>query len=254
MDDTIVITTENGVRTIRMNRIEKKNALTQAMYAAMAAALVAGAADESVRVFVLTGTADVFTAGNDLNDFLAVEDLSSSPAADFLRALAGATKPVLAAVNGGAIGIGATMLLHCDLVYAVPEARLQFPFINLAVVPEAASTLLLPRLIGHQRAAELLMLGDAFDAATARDLGMVNHVVAADRLAATVVATAQRLADKPAAALKLNKALLKGEGDSVAARLATEFEAFALCLKSPELKEAVAAFFERRPADFRNIS
>lgn len=251
--DTIIVTTENGVRTVRINRPDKKNALTQAMYGTMARALVEGEADDDVRVFVLTGTDDVFTAGNDLNDFLAVSDLNSSPAADFLRALAGAAKPVVAAVNGTAIGIGATLLLHCDLVYAVSGARLQFPFINLALVPEAASTLLLPRLVGHQRAAELLMLGDAFDAATACQLGLVNRVVAPEELAAVVSTVAQTLADKPAAALKANKALLKTEGDTVADRLTTEFAAFARCLKSPELKEAIAAFFERRAPDFRSI-
>lgn len=253
MDDTVIVSDADGIRTIRINRPEKKNALTQAMYGAMARALTEGGADASVRVFVLTGTADVFTAGNDLNDFLAVTDLSGSAAADFLRALASMPKPVVAAVNGAAIGIGATMLLHCDLVYAVAEARLQFPFVNLALVPEAASTLLLPRLIGHQRAAELLMLGDAFDAATAERLGLINRVVAVGALMAETGALAQRLADKPAAALAANKALLKAEGDGVAARLETEFAAFAACLRSPELKEAVAAFFERRPANFRGL-
>lgn len=254
MDDTVIVSDAEGIRTIRINRPEKKNALTQTMYGALARALTEGGADASVRVFVLTGTADVFTAGNDLNDFLAVTDLSDSAAAEFLRALASMPKPVVAAVNGAAIGIGATMLLHCDLVYAVPEARLQFPFINLALVPEAASTLLLPRLVGHQRAAELLMLGDAFDAVAAERLGLVNRVVPSDGLAAEVAALAQRLADKPSAALAANKALLKAEGDTVAARLETEFTAFATCLRSPELKEAVAAFFERRSPDFRGLT
>jgi|AGTN01.1.fsa_nt_gi Electron transfer flavoprotein, alpha subunit len=250
MDDTVLVTDAEGIRIIRINRPDKRNALTQAMYAAMAKALAEGEADASVRVFVLTGTADVFTAGNDLNDFLAVGDLPSSPAADFLRALAGLAKPAVAAVNGAAIGIGATLLLHCDLVYAVPEARLQFPFINLALVPEAASTLLLPRLVGHQRAAELLMLGDPFDAAAAERLGLVNRVVEGD-LAAEVLAVARRLADKPAAALAANKALLKRGDEGVAARLETEFAVFAECLRSWELKEAVAAFFDKRPPDFR---
>lgn len=247
MDDTIVVTDAEGIRTIRINRPDKKNALTQAMYATLARALAD--ADASVRVFVLTGTGDVFTAGNDLNDFLAVGDLSSSPAADFLGALASAQRPVVAAVNGLAVGIGATLLLHCDLVYAVPGARLQFPFINLALVPEAASTLLLPRLVGHQRAAELLMLGDPLDAGTAEQLGLVNRVVEGDVLA-EALAVARRLAAKPPAALAANKALLKSRDDGVAARLEAEFAAFARCLRSPELKEAVAAFFEKRPPDF----
>lgn len=253
MDQTIVVTTDNGVRTIRINRPEKKNALTQAMYGAMAEALVQGGADDDVRVFVLTGTDDVFTAGNDLNDFLSVGDIGASPAADFLRALAGAAKPVVAAVNGTAIGIGVTMLLHCDLVYATEGARMQLPFINLALVPEAASSLLLPRLVGHHRAAELLMLGEPFDAGQAHGLGIVNRVVAPGELAGAVEAVAQRLADKPASAIRATKALLKTQGDGVYARLDTEFAAFARCLKSPELREAVAAFFEKRPPNFRGI-
>lgn len=253
MSDQIIVTTENGVRTIRINRPDKKNALTQAMYAALAQAVVEGEGDHSVRVLVLTGTGDVFTAGNDLNDFLSVGDIETSPAADFLRALAGAAKPVVAAVNGLAIGIGATMLLHCDLVVAAEGAQLQFPFINLALVPEAASSLLLPRLAGHQRAAELLMLGEKFDTAFGRDIGLINRVVPADQLAAAVAELAGKLADKPAAALRLTKALMKTEGDTVAARLGTEFQAFSRCLQSPELKEAVTAFFERRLPDFRSL-
>jgi enoyl-CoA hydratase/carnithine racemase len=252
MDDTVLVTDADGIRTIRINRPDKKNALTQAIYAALAKALAEGEADTSVRVFVVTGTGDVFTAGNDLNDFLSVDDLSASAAANFLRILAALGKPVVAAVNGTAIGIGATMLLHCDLVYAAPEARLQFPFINLALVPEAASTLLLPRLVGYQRAAELLMLGEVFDAAAAERMGLVNRVVG--DLSAEIQAVAKRLADKPAAALAANKALLKSRDDGVAARLETEFAAFARCLRSWELKEAVAAFFEKRAPDFRRPS
>lgn len=253
MSDQIIVTTDNGIRTIRINRPDKKNALTQVMYAALAQAVVDGEGDDAVRVFVLTGTGDVFTAGNDLNDFLSVGDIASSPAAAFLRALSMASKPVVAAVNGLAIGIGATMLLHCDLVVAAEGARLQFPFINLALVPEAASSLLLPRLAGHHRAAELLLLGEAFDAAFGREIGLVNRVVPSEQVTAVAAELAGKLADKPAAALRLTKALLKTNGDSVAVRLDAEFEAFSRCLRSPELKEAVAAFFERRPPDFRSV-
>ncbi|MCR6632534.1 MAG: enoyl-CoA hydratase [Magnetospirillum sp.] len=253
MDQHVVVTAEAGICTIRMNRPDKKNALTHAMYAAMAEAVSRAEADPSVRVLVFAGTGDAFTAGNDLNDFLGITDIETTPVAGFLRALSRAAKPVVAAVNGTAIGIGSTMLLHCDLVVAVPEARLQFPFINLALVPEAAASLLLPRLVGHQRAAELLMLGEPFDAVAAHGLGLVNRIVPAEKLAAAVAELAGKLADKPAEALRRTKALLKAEGDSVPARLGAEAQAFTRCLHSPELKEAVAAFFERRPPNFRTL-
>lgn len=253
MSEHIKVSTDNGIRTIRIERPDKKNALTQAMYAALAEAIKDGEGDDAVRVFVLTGTGDVFTAGNDLADFLKVGDIAASPAADFLRLLSTAAKPVVAAVNGAAIGIGVTMLMHCDLVVAAEDARLQLPFINLALVPEAASSLLLPRLAGHHRAAELLMLGEPFDAQFGREIGLVNRVAPAAAVEAVATDLATRLADKPAAALRQTKALLKTEGDDIAARLGTEFAAFSECLSSPELKEAVAAFFERRPPNFRAV-
>lgn len=253
MSEHVVVTDLNGVRTIRMARIDKKNAITFAMYEAMTKALRGGEADPAIRALVLTGSDDVFTAGNDLYDFLQAGDVQSSPAADFLYNLIAATKPVIAAVNGLAIGIGVTMLLHCDLVYAVPGISLQLPFINLALVPEAASSLLLPRLVGHQRAAEMLMLGEPFSSETARDLGMVNALFPASELAVAVAGRAESLAAKPAAALARTKALLRHPDQSVEARLTTEFAAFGHALLSAELKEAVAAFTERRPANFRNL-
>ncbi len=253
MSEHIKVSTDNGIRTIRIERPDKKNALTQAMYAALAEAIKDGEGDDAVRVFLLTGTGDVFTAGHDLADFLKVGDIAASPAADFLRLLSTAAKPVVAAVNGAAIGIGVTMLMHCDLVVAAEDARLQLPFINLALVPEAASSLLLPRLAGHHRAAELLMLGEPFDAQFGREIGLVNRVAPAAAVEAVATDLATRLADKPAAALRQTKALLKTEGDDIAARLGTEFAAFSECLSSPELKEAVAAFFERRPPNFRAV-
>ena len=253
MSEHIKVSTDNGIRTIRIERPDKKNALTQAMYAALAEAIKDGEGDDAVRVFVLTGTGDVFTAGNDLADFLKVGDIAASPAADFLRLLSSAAKPVVAAVNGTAIGIGVTMLMHCDLVVAAEDARLQLPFINLALVPEAASSLLLPRLAGHHRAAELLMLGEPFDAQLGREIGLVNRVAPAAAVEAVATDLATRLADKPATALRLTKTLLKTQGDDVAARMGTEFDAFSECLASPELKEAVAAFFERRSANFRAV-
>lgn len=253
MDQHVVTTNEAGICTLRMNRPDKKNALTHAMYAAMADALMAAEADDSVRVVVITGTGDCFTAGNDLHDFLSIDNLDDTPAARFLRVLAGAAKPLVAAVNGTAIGIGSTMLLHCDLVVAAQGARLQFPFINLALVPEAASSLLLPRLVGHQRAAELLLLGDAFDADTALGLGLVNRVVKAADVMAMALQLAGALADKPATALRQTKALLKARDEGVPSRLGVEVRAFTDRLHSPELKEAVTAFFEKRPPNFRAL-
>lgn len=253
MSEHIVVTVANDVLTIRMARADKKNAITQAMYQAMNEALKRADQDPAVRVVVVTGSGDCFSAGNDLQEFLQVDDVRTSAAAAFLRTLAGVKKPVVAAVNGIAVGIGVTMLLHCDLVYAVPEATLQLPFINLALVPEGGSSLLLPRLVGLQRATELLMLGEAFSAATACQLGLVNAVVAAAELDGFVAARASVLAAKPAAALARTKALLRLADETVSSRLEVEFAAFGQALRSPELKEAVAAFMERRPPDFRKV-
>lgn len=246
MSEHIVVTTEGGVRTIRIQRPDKKNALTQAMYAQMADAFLEGERDEAVRVFLLAGDDEVFSAGNDLNDFLAVTDIEATPTATFLRALAGTAKPAVAAVSGLAIGIGATMLLHCDLVVAAEGTLLQFPFINLALVPEAASTLLLPRLAGHQRAAELLMLGEPFDVAIAQRIGLINRLVPVGQVGAVAGELATALAAKPPRAMRLTKRLMKAAGDDVATRLSTEFDAFGRCLQTPELKQMIAAFFERR--------
>lgn len=250
MSEHIVVIRDNGVQTIRINRPDKKNALTFAMYQAMADALRQGEADADVRVHLLAGAGDCFTAGNDLGDFLAAGDVASSPAADFLRVLSGASKPVVAAVHGVAVGIGVTMLLHCDLVYAAEDASLHLPFINLALVPEGGSSLLLPRLAGYQRAAELLMLGEPFSAAQAQAMGLVNALCPAAELSALAQARAQALAAKPAAALAATKALLRLADDSVSNRLNVEFVAFGRALRSAELHEAVAAFKEKRAPNF----
>lgn len=250
MSEHIVVTDDQGVRIIRMNRPDKKNAITFAMYRAMAEALRSGEADPEVRVMVLAGAPGCFTAGNDLADFLTAGDVASSPAAEFLRVLAAAGKPLVAAVGGAAIGIGVTMLLHCDLVYAAEDAVLHLPFINLALVPEGGASLLLPKVMGYQRAAELLMLGEPFPAARAQALGLVNALFAADRLDAAVAERARALAAKPSAALAATKALLRLPEDSVSSRLGVEFIAFGRALRSPELQEAVAAFQEKRPPNF----
>ncbi|MCA1909648.1 MAG: enoyl-CoA hydratase/isomerase family protein, partial [Magnetospirillum sp.] len=239
MSDHIVVTDHQGVRTIRMNRPDKKNAITFAMYQAMTQALRQGEGDPAIRVHVLAGAPGCFTAGNDLGDFLTAGDVASSPAAEFLRVLSAAAKPVVAVVGGLAIGIGVTMLLHCDLVHAAEDATFQLPFINLALVPEGGSSLLLPKLMGHQRAAELLMLGEPFDAATAHGLGLVNALHPTAELEQVAAGRAAALAAKPAEALATTKALLRLSEDSVSTRLGVEFVAFGRALRSAELQEAV---------------
>lgn len=246
MTGFIACSTEDGILTIRFNRPEKKNALLTGMYSGAAAALRDAAAETDVRVVVITGTGDSFTAGNDLKDFLANPPAPDAPVFAFMHTLAAFPKPVVAAVNGLAIGIGTTLLLHCDLAYAVPGAVFQLPFVNLAVVPEFASSLLLPRLVGHARAAELLMLGETFTAARACELGLINDVIDTDRLMPTARAKAAALAAKPPAALRQAKALLRGDGRDVAACIEREARAFGACLASPEFKEAASAFLEKR--------
>ncbi len=240
-----------AVAEIVFDRPDKRNAITVAMYAALAEALDAVEADDTVRVVLFHGNGGAFTAGNDLHDFLAhPPDGPDQPVFRFLRGLAGARKPLLAAVEGPAVGIGTTMLLHCDLVLAAEDARFALPFVNLGLVPEAASSLLLPRLAGHQRAAELLFLGDPFDAATAQRLGLVGRVMPAADLLAAARALADRLAAKAPEALRATKALLKSASVTVAGRMEEEATVFARQLHSAELKEAVAAFFAKRPPDF----
>lgn len=240
-----------AVAEIVFDRPDKRNAITVAMYAAMAEALAEAEADEAVLVVLFHGTGGAFTAGNDLHDFLAhPPDGPDAPVFRFLRGLAGARKPLVAAVAGPAVGIGTTMLLHCDIVLAGEDARFALPFVNLGLVPEAASSLLLPRLAGHQRAAELLLLGDPFDAATAQRIGLVARVLPEADLLAAARALADRLAAKAPASVLATKALLKSASGTVAARMEEEAAVFARQLQSAELKEAVAAFFEKRPPTF----
>jgi enoyl-CoA hydratase/carnithine racemase len=244
-----------GVMTLRFNRPEKKNAITAAMYEAMASACRAADMDAAVRVLVITGNGDAFTAGNDLKDF--AENPPSSqdaPVFQFMRDLSRLSKPAIAAVNGVAVGIGTTLLLHCDLAYATPTARFQMPFVNLALVPEFGSSLLLPQRAGSHRAAELLLLGDAFDAQTALSCGLINAIVPPEQLAETVGAKARALAAKPPAALRETKRLLRANTADVTAAIAREAQAFGSRLRSPEFAEAAQAFFEKRPPDFSRFS
>jgi enoyl-CoA hydratase/carnithine racemase len=252
------ISTLDGVTEIAINRPQKKNALTQAMYAAMADAIAAAESDPAVRALLLTGyTPDdasgdggspVFTAGNDLADFLTDFRMdASSPVFRFLFSLVRATKPVVAAVDGPAVGVGTTMLLHCDLVYAGRNTRFQLPFINLGLVPEGGSSLLLPLLAGPQRAAELLMLGDPFDAETARSCGMVNCVLESGDVLPAARAAAAALAAKPAEALRTTKRLLRApQRAALEEVMLAEADAFATALQGPEAAAALQAFFNRR--------
>jgi enoyl-CoA hydratase/carnithine racemase len=247
MTDTILTRSQDRVLHITINRPDKKNALSAAMYAALADALTQAETDAAVQVVTITGAGDSFTAGNDIADFLQNPPLNDdSPVWQFLRAISAATKPVIAAVNGIAVGVGVTLLLHCDLVYAAESAVFQLPFINLALLPEAASSLLLPRLIGHQRASELLMFGESFDAMRARELGLVNALYPASDLAAAVEERARVLAAKPPEAIRIVKSLLKGNGPEIQARMREEAALFVGRLASDEAQQALQRFMQRR--------
>ena len=244
--------TRDRVLRIEIARPEKKNALTQEMYGAMADALAAADSDPEVRVALIHGARDCFTAGNDLKDFLERPPQSeSSPVFRFLRGIATFGKPLLAAVNGAAVGIGTTLLLHCDLVYAAPGARFQLPFVPLGLVPEAGSSFLLPYIAGYQRAAELLLLGQPFDADKAYAAGFVSAIVPAKELFERARGGALAIAALPPAALRATKALMKeGLRKRVAEAMKEEGMAFSERLASPEAREAMTAFFEKRKPDF----
>ena len=248
----ILTENEDGVLRVQFNRAEKKNAITAAMYQALAHALRHAERDNAVRVVLILGATEVFTAGNDLQDFLANPPRSAdAPAFQFLRAIHEFPKPLIEAVSGLAVGIGTTMLLHCDLVYCSPGTRFSLPFVDLGLCPEAGSSFLLPRLAGYQKAAELLMLGEPFGAETAKEIGLVNAIVPAEALVAAAMATARKLAAKPAASLRETKMLMKqGIHEAVRLAMGDESEAFRERLESPEAKEAFAAFLEKRQPDF----
>ncbi len=231
---------------LHLNRVEKKNALTGAMYAALAAALVAADADPKVRCIVLAGHGAAFCAGNDLQDFVTTPLNEHSPVFAFLRAIALAKKPLVAAIQGPAVGVGATMLLHCDFVVAAPSAAVQFSFAKMALVPEAASSLLLPRVVGHLKASELMLLGDPVGADEALRLGLINRVVGEGEQLDAARAFAGRIAALPPQAVAMTKHLLKSETGGVMARMNEEAGVFGQQLTSAEFKEAVAAFMEKR--------
>lgn len=241
---------ENGVRRLQINRADKRNALNGPMYEAITEALRDAEQNPDVAVVLIHGVEGCFTAGNDLGDFLSRQDTTGArPAHGLIRALSDATVPLIAAVDGPAVGIGTTLLLHCDFVYATPDARLSLPFVNLGVCPEAGSSLLLPRLVGHLRAAELLLLGEPFDGRTAHQMGLVSALCTPEELLATAQATADSLARKPREALRISKALMKRPEEPVATRVDVEIEHFSALLARPAAREIMTAFVEKRAPD-----
>ena len=256
MADQIDFQIADGVAHIVINRPEKKNALTAAMYAGLVGAFQEAESAKSVRVSLIHGTNDCFTAGNDLQDFMnAPPTDDSSPTVQFLKTVHAARKPIVAGVAGPAVGIGTTLLLHCDLVYADPKTRFQLPFVNLGLCPEFGSSFLLPQFVGHARAAELLLLGDVFSAQTALELGLINGISPEGQVIATATEKANQLAQRPAASLYLTKQLLKKAHSSpVSVTIDEELIEFGKRLKSPEAAEAFRAFFERRKPDFSKFA
>jgi enoyl-CoA hydratase/carnithine racemase len=256
MSANIAISRDTGVQVLRLDRPEKKNALDTAMYCALCDAIEAGDAADDVAVHVLFGTGGVFTAGNDISDFLATSLGKGGPVdvLRFIRLLPKVKKPLIAGVDGVAVGIGTTLLFHCDLVYASPAARFSTPFLDLGLVPEAASSLLFPRMMGYARAFELLVLGNVFDATRAREAGFVNEVIPADLLEAKVMEVARRLAAKPPEALTMSRRLLRGDASDIVQRVDEEAQLFGRRLSSPEAREAFTAFTEKRAPDFAKLS
>ena len=245
-----------GILTLRINRPDKRNALNLAMYQALADGLRQADSDDAVRVILICGGDDCFTSGNDLADFLGAPPTGpQSPVMQFLIAISEARKPIVAAVNGMAVGVGVTMLLHCELVYAGQGAVFQMPFVNLGLCPEAGSTLLLPAMMGHQRAAELLLLGEEFSAEKACTVGIVTAICPDQEVLATARAKALQLAAQPAAAVRLAKDLLKrGHGTRLQETIVEEGAQFIARLKSPEAFEALQAFMQRRKPDFAQFT
>ncbi|MBN35149.1 MAG: enoyl-CoA hydratase [Rhodospirillaceae bacterium] len=252
MTDHIQTEINDGVLEIRMNRPKKKNALTPEMYSALADALLGADDDRRIRVVWITGMGDAFTSGNDINSFIREgRDADSGLDADrFLPALATVETPFIAAVNGMAIGIGSTMLLHCDMVHATENASFCFPFTNLGIFPEAASTMVLPFIAGHQKAMELFLMGERFDLETACDAGMINHVFAPEDLEAESLAIAKRLAQKPARALRITKRLVRRGYPDLVKAMEEESPLFTEMMHAPEAQEAFNAFLEKRKPDF----
>jgi enoyl-CoA hydratase/carnithine racemase len=256
MSENVKSELDAGVLILTLQRPEKRNALTGAMYDALASALDRAESDSAVKVVLFQGDGDGFTAGNDVAEFAEASSRNSdeeSPAFRFIRALGRATKPLIAAVHGNAVGVGTTMLLHCDLVYLAEGARLITPFVNLALVPEAASSWLLPLRIGHVRAFQMFALGEPMDAATAMASGLANAVLPPAELRQKAKAAAVALTKRPPGSLGATKRLMR-ELARIEVQMGHEGELFKQQLKTPEAREAFAAFAERRPPDFAKLS
>ena len=246
---------ENQVAIIRFARPQKKNAITREMYAALTQAVLDASADPAVRSLLFTGQPGVFTAGNDLQDFMLHAADGEPPSVAFMRALVACEKPVIAAVTGLAVGIGTTMLLHCDFVYVADDARLTTPFVGLGLVPEFASSLLLPALVGQARAAGMLMLGDPLGAADAVALGIANAALPAGEVFGHALRVAERFNALAPTAVRETKRLMKRSGsDAVLRAIESEVATFMKSLGGPEAREALGAFFEKRKPDFSRFS
>lgn len=253
----VVVSCSEGVQTLRLNRVAKKNALTGEMYETLTRALKEGDGDPTVKVHLFTGTDGVFCAGNDINDFLKNsqgDNAVANPVIGFVSTLPKVKKPMIAAIDGIAIGIGTTMLFHCDLVYATPSAVFATPFLDLGLVPEAGSSVLMPSRMGYARAVEMLLLGEKFDAERMSQAGVVNKIVPADQLEEVALQAAQRLAAKPPNALQQARALMRGEHQSLGSCMQAEFAAFSAALTSPEAREAFEAFLQKRKPDFSKVA
>lgn len=256
MSALIEVSRDGPVQVLRINRPDKKNALSGDMYDALSEAIESGDEDQGVAVHVVFGVPGAFTAGNDIADFLAHSKGAGgvAPVLRFIQLLPKVKKPLLAGVDGVAVGIGTTMLFHCDLVYASEAAKFSTPFLDLGLVPEAGSSLLFARMMGYARAFELLVLGNVFNVEAARAAGFVNGIVASADLEATVLTAARRLAAKPPEALMLARRMMRADVDVIAKRIGEEAVEFNRRLASPEAREALSAFLEKRPADFAKLA
>lgn len=249
MTDQVIVKDEGAIRTIRMNRPDKKNALTAAMYAAMAEAIESAGGASPIRCILMMGAPGAFSAGNDLSDFMKAatggEGLGNS-VLRFLHSLARSERPLVAAVQGVAVGIGTTMMLHCDYAVAASDARFSTPFVALGLVPEAASSLIAPRLMGHRRAFELLVMGKPFNGEEAKAVGLVNQVAAAGEVEAEAMKAAQAIAALPPEGVAIARRLMKGAPDEIAKRIDEEAAQFKMRLGSPEARKALEAFLSRK--------
>lgn len=248
MSEHIIVERRGAVQLIRMNRPDKKNAITSAMYASMTKALVDGDADDEVRAHLILGLPGIFSAGNDVADFMAVAMGNDGPldAFGFLIALARLQKPLVSGVDGIAVGIGTTINLHCDLTFATPRTEFRTPFVDLGLVPEAGSSLIAPMVLGRQNAFALLALGEGLSAEKAKAAGLIYDVVPEEELEATALAAAERIAQKPPQALKIARDLMLGDREVLVARIREEGEHFRERLKSEEARNAFMAFMSRK--------